>query len=262
MCKTVRFVGMSVASLLLCCLVAGCPPEGEPTIDEFVVQFDLVSVKHAQQGVAWKTSEASAVELVLEDDKGGTIRTKQVPADSNGMHNWDLTGVAAGEYKLYLVASNSKGKKRDYREFILVGEEGIWFSFEKRVERPGENQPWFGFQNAQILVTGTQGLDNEDEVISVSEGVRFSKLKWQPKELQWADREGCTAPGLYLMMIKQKTHSLSCDKKQEYPFPSQWSTSGSYLCAVNWSPCNFGIQGTKITYHDVTFLLYLRALPE
>jgi len=238
-----------------------CPPSGKPTIDRFVLLYDIVAVKDANQSVEWKVANVSKVILSLKDHTNKVVWSKSISSgNSNGMHNVPIQNLATGRYKIVLDASNSIGTTSDDRDFLVVGNTGLWYKFTKWVKRPQEG-PWYGFANEVIPISYSQGLDNSKNVISVSEHVKFRHIKWNPDPLRWADREGCTSPGLNVMTIRQLTYSHSYNKGVEYPFPGgEWSVTGQYYCTVNWSPCNFGWQGAKRTYDQVVFSLELEAI--
>lgn len=246
-------VGTALATLGIQC------PQGGPAIDQFVLLYDIVAAVDGTQAVEWQVTKGASVTLTVQDENNNVVDTRSsLPASSNGLHHLAIQNYPADKkYKVILNASNSAGKVSDYREFLLVGRQGLWYSFIKWVKGPKENA-WFGFKDEVISVTHSQGI-NDNETISVSENVKVKELRWTPD--LWADREGCTSPGLYRMNIRQLTLTLTdLMEGTIYPFPvPQWNVVGQYYCTVNWAPCNFGWQGATRTYDQVSFYLELNA---
>jgi len=252
--------------LLLICIIplilgSICQPSGRPTIDRFVLLYDIVAVADGVNSVDWEVANVSSVNFSVKDESDNIVWSKSIPSGTSmGLIDVPIQSLTTGKYTVVLEASNSKGTTSDSRMFLVVGYEGLWYRFTKYVEGPREG-PWYGFADELIPVSHSQGLNNSENVISVSEHVKFRHIKWNPDLLRWADREGCTSSGLNVMTIRQLNYSHIYDKGTEYPFPEgEWAVVGQYYCTVNWSPCNFGRQDEGITYNQVVFFIELEAI--
>lgn len=246
--------------VILMSIMGGSCDSGRPVIDRFVLRYDIVAIADSTQEIEWNVKHVSGISLSLRNASDQEVWAKSVPSGtSSGMHDVSVASLDPGEYKLVLTASNSKGTAEDSREFLLVGREGLWFSFAKRVERPQEG-PWYGFANARIPVGYIQGSQDHEETLSVSEQVVFRQIRWRPNSLRWADQEGCTSPGLEIMSVRKLTSGHTYDSGQTYQFPAEWGVTGTYSCSVDWSPCNFGWEGERQTFQDVEFILELEAI--
>ncbi len=246
-----------------------CNNSGRPTIDRFVLLYDIVAATDGTQSADWNAVKATNVELSVLDENDNKVWSQSgLPATSNGMLSVPVDTLQPGEYEVVLDASNSQGHTTDRKRFLLVDDsKGFWYRFTKYVNAPGD-EAWFGFSNVLVSVSTSQGLSNEADVISVSEHVKFRSIRWAPVPGMWADRQGCTSNGLYIMAIRQLTYTHMYDKYDplkpdttQYPFPEgEWKVVGQYYCSVNWSPCNFGWNGGTQEYTQVAFYLELEAI--
>lgn len=237
-------------------------PAGGPSINSFSLLYDIVATLDNNQGAQWDVSGTSNVDIKVTDERGNDIHSLTgLPANSNGIQQLDISSLQPGKYKVTLIA----GSTTDSREFVLIDSTGgYWYSFTKYVNAPQEG-PWLGFTNEIINVSHSKGLNDQD-TISISERVYFRNIRWRPYMNEWADRQGCTSPGLNVLTVSQLTSSYSYDKYDPlnsatvYPFPTEWSAAGQYHNSVDWSPCNFGWEGDTQTIKRVAFTLELEAL--
>lgn len=241
---------------------SGCSwPVGNPSINSFSLLYDIVATLDKTQGAQWDVSGTSSVDLKVTDEHSNVVNSLSgLPATSNGIQQLDISSLNPGKYKVTLIA----GSTTDSREFVLISSTGgYWYPFTKYVNAPQE--AWYGFTNELINVSHSKGL-NDKNVLSISERVYFRNIRWRPYNNEWADRQGCNSPTLYVLKVSQLTTSYFYDKYDQYnaatvyPFPAEWSAAGQYYNSADWSPCNFGWEGANQKYNRVAFTLELEAL--
>jgi hypothetical protein len=266
---TMKFKSLALLLIELTLVVSStqCNGSGSPTIDRFILRYDIVAATDGTQSADWNALKASNVEISVLDENNSKVWSQSgLPANSNGLHTVPIQSLQPGKYWVVLDASNSVGHTTDKKEFLLVdASKGLWYSFTKYVNGPAE--AWYGFSNEVVPVTTSQGLSNEKDVISVSEHVKFRSIRWFPAPGMWVDRQ-CTNKEMYnIMTIRQLTYSHVYNKydlydpRTQYTFPEgEWKVVGQYYCSVDWRPCDFGWNGGTQVYKQVAFTLELEAI--
>lgn len=255
--------------LALCPLLIGwaCETSGQPVIEVFAANFDLICASDKQQ-VTWATAHASSVSLSIRNKSGATVVSQSVPLSSNGWQDVpQSSSLPPGDYEIVIEAKNSKGAVDKKAPFTMVSSNGTWHTFTKFVQRL-PNSPWYGFSNEPIPISGGQSQTTAPNEIAVSPGVFFRKIKWTPEPFDWptatespndCDDTAAMKLALRTMSVAMGTTSLVMEADREYQFLQGWTIPGTLLCTVNWSPCNWGVQGDDITDQEVRFYLYLEA---
>ena len=248
MCHKAVAVIVMVALLLAIAGCGGGGGGGAPSIESFVLSYDIVA-KGDNQGAQWESSGADEAKITVTHEDGDVVLTREVSVDSSGVHAISTSNWHSGEYEVKLRVKNSEGSATRTREMLLVGLEGVWYKFRKSVDRPKVNA-WTGFVDVVIPVSLGQGTADDDDTISISKNIAFQKLKWV-HGIKWPDD---TCHEAHLMGIRKLNYAEVYKESVEYNFP--WdSFTGNYYFTSLWEPCALG-EDSGNTY----FYFYLKVV--